>query len=55
MIEIKSSKNRTNADNIRSMTDEQLARFLVGFENKFGEEYEGEMSCLDWLRREVEK
>lgn len=46
--------DNTNANNIRSMTDEQLARFLIGFKNKFGEEYEGEMSCLDWLRMEVE-
>lgn len=44
-----------NGDNIRSMTDEQLARFLIGFKNTFGEEYEGEMSCLDWLQREVER
>lgn len=43
-----------NGGNIRSMTDEQLARFLIGFKNTFGEEYEGEMSCLDWLRSEVD-
>lgn len=45
----------SNADNIRSMTDEQLAHFLIGFKNTFGEEYEGEMSCLDWLQKEVEE
>lgn len=41
---------KTNADHIRSMNDEELAHFLVDFNNTFGEEYEGEMSCLDWLR-----
>lgn len=43
----------TNADRIRSMTDEELAEFLVNFKNTFGEEYEDEMSCLDWLHSEV--
>lgn len=41
---------RSNADRIRDMTDEQLALFLIEFENTFGEEYEGEMSCLKWLQ-----
>ena len=45
---------KTNADRIRSMTDEQLAEFLVGFKNTFGEEYEGQGSCLDWLQSEEE-
>lgn len=40
----------TNADRIRNMTDEELAVFLVNFNNTFGEEYEGEQSCLDWLQ-----
>lgn len=44
----------SNADRIRQMTDEELAQFLVNFKNTFGEEYEGEMSCLEWLRKEVE-
>lgn len=44
----------TNADRIRSMTDEELAEFLINFKNTFGEEYEGETSCLDWLQSEVE-
>lgn len=44
----------TNADRIRSMSDKELAGFLIGFKNTFGEEYEGEMSCLDWLQSEVE-
>lgn len=44
----------TNAQKIRSMTDEELAEFLINFKNTFGEEYEGEMSCLEWLQSEVE-
>lgn len=46
---------QTNADRIRSMTDEELAKFLTTFNNTFGEEYEGESSCLDWLSAESEK
>lgn len=45
----------SNADRIRQMTDEQLAEFLIHFKNTFGEEYEGVMSCLEWLRKEVEE
>lgn len=43
-------ERKTNADRIRNMTDEELAEFLVNFKNTFGEEYEGIMSCLDWLK-----
>lgn len=50
----KNETNQTNADKIRSMTDEELSRFLVNFKNTFGEEYEGELSCLDWLQSEAE-
>ena len=45
----------TNADRIRNMSDEELAEFLVGFKNTFGEEYEGEASCMEWLQSEVEQ
>lgn len=45
----------TNADRIRSMTDEELAEFIVNLENHFGEEYEGEQSCLAWLQKESEE
>lgn len=45
---------RTNADRIRNMSDEELSEFLVGFKNTFGEEYEGQGSCLDWLQSEAE-
>ena len=44
----------TNADRIRNMPDEELAEFLVGFKNTFGEEYEGEASCMEWLQSEAE-
>lgn len=52
--ERKPQKPQTNADRIRSMSDEELAEFLVNFKNTFGEEYEGGMSCLDWLQSEAE-
>lgn len=49
----KDSEPKSYADTIRSMNDEQLALFLICFKNTFGDEYEGEMSCLDWLHSEV--
>ena len=48
---IMESKPKTNADRIRNMSDEELAVFLTKFKNTFGEEYEGEQNCLDWLRQ----
>lgn len=45
----------TNADRIRSMTDEELEDFIINFGNRFGEEYEGEQSCLSWLQKESEE
>lgn len=45
---------QTNVDRIRNMPDEELSEFLVGFKNTFGEEYEGQGSCLDWLKSEAE-
>jgi hypothetical protein len=45
---------RTNSDKIRNMSDEELAEFLITFKNTFGEEYEGEASCMDWLQSEAE-
>lgn len=42
----------TNAEKIRSMPDEELSGFLVRFKNTFGDEYEGEQSCLRWLQSE---
>ena len=44
----------TNADRIRSMTDEELAKFISGKARGFGEEYEGYMSALDWLKEECD-
>lgn len=46
------TKIKTKADKIRNMSDEELANFLINFRNTFGEEYEGEMSCLDYLKSE---
>lgn len=45
---------QTNADRIRNMSDEELAEFLITFKNTFGEEYEGEASCMDWLQSKAE-
>lgn len=47
-------RRTTNADRIRNMSDEELTEFLVGFKNTFGEEYEGEASCMEWLQSEAE-
>lgn len=44
----------TNANKIRNMSDEELAEFLITFKNTFGEEYEGEASCMEWLQSEAE-
>ena len=44
----------TNADRIRSMTDEELAEWATTVGRTFGEEYEGYMSALDWLKSPVE-
>lgn len=46
---------QTNADEICSMTDEELAEFIINFDNHFGDEYEGEQSCLSWLQKESEE
>lgn len=45
----------TNADRIRNMSDEELAEFLITFKNTFGEEYEGEASCMEWLQSEAKE
>lgn len=45
---------KTNADRLRNMSDEELAEFLIAFKNTFGEEYEGEASCMEWLQSEAE-
>ena len=46
---------QSNADMIRNIQDEELAEFLITFKNTFGEEYEGEASCMDWLQSEAEE
>ena len=45
----------TNADRIRNMSDEELVEFLITFKNTFGEEYEGEASCMEWLQSEADR
>lgn len=52
--EVAEEYNITNGDKIRYMNDDELAEFLVNFKNTYGDEYEGEMSCLDWLKSEAE-
>lgn len=46
---------QTNADRIRNMSDKELAEFLITFKNTFGEEYEGEASCMEWLQSEAKE
>ena len=53
-FEIVESDNHTNADRIRNMSDEELAEFLITFKNTFSEEYDGEVSCMEWLQSEAE-
>ena len=53
-FEIVESDKQTNADRIRNMSDEELAELLITFKNIFGEEYEGEASCMKWLQSEAE-
>ena len=43
----------TNADRIRQMSDEELAEWVTTVGRTFGEEYEGYMSLLDWLKAEA--
>lgn len=53
-FEIVKNDRKTNADRIRNMSDEELVEFLITFKNTFGEEYEGEASCMEWLQSEAE-
>lgn len=48
-------KPKSNADRIRSFSDREMAEFLIGFVNTFGEEYEGALSCLEWLKSEAKE
>ena len=47
-------RKESNSDRLRRMTDEELAKFISGKARGFGEEYEGYMSALDWLKEESE-
>lgn len=51
---VRKDDNHTNADRIRNMSNEELAELLITFKNTFGEEYEGEASCMDWLQSKAE-
>lgn len=51
---VENNDKHTNVDRIRNMSDDELAEFLITFKNTFGEEYEGEASCMDWLKSEEE-
>ncbi len=55
LVQYEPPQPKTNADRIRSMTDEELAEFISGKARTFGEEYEGYMSALDWLKQEEGK
>lgn len=50
MVNLQTEKPMTNADRIRSMSDEELAEWVTTVGRTFGEEYEGYMSVLDWLK-----
>lgn len=50
----------TNGDKIRSMTDEELARFLINFDMcimcqvECAEEYPCNKGIMEWLRKEAD-
>ncbi len=52
---IKKYTKPSNADRIRSMSDEELAEWATTIGRTFGEEYEGYMSALDWLEQEAKE
>ena len=52
VVERKVVTPMTNADKIRSMTDEELAEWINNSWT-FGREWEGYDSLLDWLKQEV--
>lgn len=45
---------QTNYDRLISKTPEELAEWVTTKGRTFGEEYEGYMSVLDWLKAPVE-
>ena len=56
----KKSRVATNADHIRSMSDEELARFLAEVENRRsaaggGAIWKGAAHALEWLRQPYEE
>lgn len=51
---IKRRAKETNYDRLQNFTREEMAKFISGKARTFGEEYEGYMSALDWLKEETE-
>lgn len=49
------NKKVTKGDRLRQMTNEELAEWITTKGRTFGEEYEGFMSLLDWLKSPVEE
>lgn len=45
---------QTNADHLRQMSDKELAEWVTTVGRTFGEEYEGYMSALGWLKAPAE-
>lgn len=50
-------KKQTNADRIRAMSDEELAKFLVDVETNgyHDQSVSGTLEMIDWLKSEVEQ
>lgn len=49
------SATPSNYDRIVSMTPEELAKWVTTVGRTFGEEYEGYMSAIDWLKAPAKK
>lgn len=47
-------EGKTNADKIRSMTDEELAEMLCSGICKYCHSYNKDCDILEWLRKEVD-
>lgn len=49
------SQTPSNYDRIVSMTTEELAEWVTTVGRTFGEEYDGYMSAIDWLKAPADK
>ena len=52
---VETESRQTNYDLLISKTPEELAEWVTTKGRTFGEEYEGYMSVLDWLKAPVEE